>query len=407
MKGKSPRPKPKETYNRPVRRDDAIRLAAFMVSAAVFLPALPRDAAAQAMGMRKRRELIRKYQERRAEKEKKGNVEPAPEKDWLGAVSRGDLNVTISARGTVRAEDVFRLKSTIEGRIEEVPAKPLMWFPPSKNLAAVLNKELAALMDAKATTSSSVMTERWENVYQPTPIQCPQECFVLRAYAQQGRWVQPGALLFEAARKLRLVGRIPPGSGRFIEKNQIVTFWDLKNPKRKLQARIEDFILDIQGQKVESAGTFTVRLDSSRYLDPGTEWEGVIKTNARGNILRVPTEALIIVDNEAFLPVRVSTGVTTEEYTEITAGVRQNDQFLYIERGTDLKLLKHAPPPVVLAAPAAAQNCRVPETMDEEPQRPRRGGRKRPERRTREIEGFLEEEKTGESHDEFPSDLAP
>ena len=380
---------------------------AFLTSGLAFAHLLP--AHGQVSGHRKRRGAIKSYKK----KEKKSAPVKIPAdqsaqkegKDWFGTVTRGNMNVTIRTQGVVRAEDVFRLKSTIEGRVEEVYGKPMMWFSPKKNLATILNKELAAIMDSKATTPSSVMSDRWDSVYQTTPIECPDECFILRAYAQKKRWVEPGALLFEAARKLRMIGRIPPGYGRFIENGQIVTFWDVKNPRKKLQAKIEKFVLDIQGRKVESAGTFTMRMTRRIYLDPGTKWEGVIKTQAKRDILRVPTEALIIVDDQTFLPIRVSTGITTDDYTEITAGAAQNETFLYLEKAKDVQLLKHVPPPIVLESPDTGR--RIPETMNERKDSPRRR-RKRKAREIRAIDSFPEDETTTTNEgfqEEFPSDI--
>ncbi|MFH2204601.1 MAG: hypothetical protein ABIJ96_15915, partial [Elusimicrobiota bacterium] len=296
----------------------------------------PPPAAAQVTGHELRRGAIKSYPH---------SPTPAPpadapetaEKDYIGTVERGSIDLTIHTQGTVRAEKIFRMRSTIEGRVEDVFAKPRVWFPAHKELATVLSKELAAIIDAKSATPAAVMHDRWNGVYKPTPISCPFECYVLKTFARSKKWVEPGALLLEAAQKLRLIGRIPPGSGRFIDEDQILTFWDVKNPNKKLQAKVDDFILDIQGKKVQSAGTFTILLDSRNYLDPGTQWEGTIKPRAKKDVLRVPTSAIIVVDDQAYLPVRISTGITTGEYTEVTAGVASKDQFLFLEKATDIR----------------------------------------------------------------------
>jgi len=284
-----------------------------------------------------------------------------------------------------------------------------MWFAGRTELANVLNKEMAAMVDAKATTPAAILTQRWDGVYKPTPIRCPYECFVLKTYARTQKWVQPGALLIEAARKLRLVGRIPPGYARYISEGLILTFWDKNNPSKKLQAKIEKFVLDVQGRKTQSAGTFSILLNSKNYLNPGVRWEGVIKGRAKKNVLRVPTEALIIHDNKAYLPIRVSTGVTTHKYTEIRGGIQSRNTFLLIEKARpEVTLQKHAPPPIVLKAPKVSREKRrrrrIPRTMDQPYERrrsPRPG-------RTPVINAFPEEEtqeKDQTADDVFPSDI--
>lgn len=383
-----------------------------LIAASTWLT--PHDTFSQVSGHAMRRGAIKLKKNKRSRQASKKEIPSTPEDEkspaYLGRVSRGDIEVTIKTRGTVRAEEIFRLKSTIEGRVESVFAKPMMWFPANKQLADILNKELAAIVDAKATTPQAVMTDRWQGVYKPAPIACLTDCFVLKTFARNKRWVEPGALLIEAARKLRLIGRIPPGFGRFINEGQIITFWDVKNPKKKIQARIENFILDVQGQRVQSAGTFTVLLNQKHYLNPGTQWEGVIHSKARKNVLRVPTDALIIVDDQAYLPVRVSTGVTTNKYTEIESGVTLRETFLFIDKATDVELQRHEPPPILLqAAPQRrARTRRVRRVVE----RPRRNGE---QRQTPAVEFIIEqeeEEEIPEAFDEqvnelFPSDIQP
>ncbi|MFH2205067.1 MAG: hypothetical protein ABIJ96_18310, partial [Elusimicrobiota bacterium] len=80
------------------------------------------------------------------------------------------------------------------------------------------------------------------------------------------------------------------------------------------------------------------------------------------------------VDDQAYLPVRISTGITTGEYTEVTAGVASKDQFLFLEKATDIRLQKHEPPPVMLKAPPTPR-YRTPR---------RRAPRRREERRRQE-----------------------
>jgi hypothetical protein len=266
----------------------------------------------------------------------------------FGRVERGEMKVLIHTRGSVRAEEVFRLKSSIEGRIEDVHAKPKKWFPAGKRLAHVLNKEYAALMDAKSTTPSQIIEERWQRVYQPTPIRCDSWCFILKVYARKKNWVQPEAILIEGARKLRLVGRIRSGDGKWIEKGQLLTYWARSNPRKRQQVRIERFVLDTQGTDIESGGTFTALLNHRHYLNPGTEWEGVIEAEAKDKVLKVPTDSLIRIGDQVFLPVQVSTGITTHDYTEITAGVENNRLFLKVEEAKRGPLKAHTPPPATL-----------------------------------------------------------
>jgi hypothetical protein len=356
---------------------------------------------------------------------------PAPAQD-SGTVTRGPLTVHVKTNGTVRAEDVFRIRSTIEGRIERVRAKELRWAGPRDELGRMLTLELAAMMDARATTPSQTLEERWKRVYRPTKLFCPKRCFVTKVFAREGKVVKPNALLIEAAGKLRLVGRVRPGDAQWIREGQLVKYWPKSDPKKRIQGRVEKFVLDVQGETVEPGGTFTILLDPGHYLDPGTEWEGEITIVAKKNVLRVPTEALLHHKGEVFLPVRVSTGVTSYGTTEITAGIKERQHFLLLAPGEDSGVPRHSPagpPPEQFydreepaPAPSPRRRAKKKEKRKQEKRRPSRR-RRDPERRARprrreeaepvkirrikrqpgEIDVFPEEQEVDED-DRFPSD---
>lgn len=263
-------------------------------------------------------------------------------------LKRGSLNVTVRAQGTVVTEDVFRLRSTIEGRVEAVPASSHTWAHPSTDLAYLANEELAAMMDANATTPDQVLEARWQRVYKPTPVQCPDTCFILKAFARPKKWVKPDAVLFEAARKLRLTGRVRAGDTHRVKDGQIISFWDKDDPAHKHQGRVTRFRLDITGGKLRPGGSFSVYLDEDHYLLPGTLWEGEIAAAAKKGVLRVPTRALIQYKGEVFLPVRVSTGITTYEETEITAGASERTHVLILDPSRMGSVRRHEPEPAPL-----------------------------------------------------------
>lgn len=334
-------------------------------------------------------------------------------------VSRGTMKVVIKAQGTVRSEELFRLKSTIEGRVEEIRAKPLTWMPPHAPLAKLITKEFAAMMDAKASTPGQILEERWRVVYDPRPIRCPSDCFILKVFAREQKWVQPQSLLFEAARKLRLIGRVLPGDGHWIKSGQQLMFWDEKKPKRRYKAKVEHFVMDTQGELVSPGGTFTVLLDKSKYLDPGTKWKGEITVLVKKNVLRVPTKALIRYKGQVYLPVKISTGITTRELTEIEAGARERDDILILDATKIDALEVHKPEPKAAPEvkrkrrrrrrrrPAARRRYKVvrpggePVAIEElsEEAEPVRLRKRQPD----EIE--YEPERRGDLDDEFPSDM--
>jgi len=249
----------------------------------------------------------------------------------VSAVKRGELVVRVRVTGTVVPEDVFRLKSTIDGRVESVNTSSFTWKGADEPLAMLAHKELAAMLDAKGVVGQELLEDRWQRVYRPTPVRCPVTCFVLKVYARSRSWVKPQAVMFEAARKLKMVGRIRPEDAPLIRDGMELTFWAAKDPGRKLTGRVARFVLDVQGQNVDPGGSFALYMSPDRYFDPGTEWEGEIVPMKKGDVLIVPTQALIRHDGATYLPVRVSTGITTQDLTQITAGAEEKRDFLILD----------------------------------------------------------------------------
>lgn len=241
-------------------------------------------------------------------------------------VRRGDLRAQIRLTGTIEPVDVFRLKSTIEGRVEAVAASTNSWSDRGRPLGVLADKELAAILDARGNTGNAVLEERWQKIYKPAKILCPDLCFVLKSFIKPKQLVRPQAVLIEACKSLRLIGRVRPEEARWVSAGQAFSFWPVDDPSKKMTARIGRYEADPDGKRGEAGGFFSLDMNPQFYLNPGTKWEGLILSDIKKKALLVPTKALIRRDGEAYLPVRVSEGFSTDENTEIVDGVEEGRQ---------------------------------------------------------------------------------
>ncbi|MDD5301925.1 MAG: hypothetical protein PHS14_02365 [Elusimicrobia bacterium] len=246
-------------------------------------------------------------------------------------VKRGNLEIKVKVTGTVVADDIFRIKSTIEGRVESVLTSTYVWRGADQPLAFLAHKELAAMLDSKGSQNVDILEDRWQRVYRPTAARCPDTCFILKNFLKPKTWVKPESVMFEAAATLKLVGRVRPEDAPWIHDGQDLLFWPVKDPKRVLKGRVTKFLLDIQGEKVTPGATFTLIMSPDRFFDPGTEWEGQIIPLSKKDVLYVPTGALIREGGAVYLPVRVSTGVTTQGLTEISSGIEEKRDVLVLD----------------------------------------------------------------------------
>jgi hypothetical protein len=297
---------------------------------------------------------------------------PAVGAPAVDAVRRGDLEVRVKVSGTVVPADVYRLKSTIDGRIESVLASSYSWRGADQTLAFMAHKELAAILDSRGTQDKDILEDRWQRVYRPTPIRCPSTCFVLKVFAKAKTWVKPQTVMFEAARSLQLVARVRPEDSHWVRDGQPLTFWAVDNPAKKLSGRVTRFVLDVQGQKVDPGGTFTLELTPDRYFEPGTEWEGIVSAETRKNVLYVPTAALLSYKGNSYLPVRVSTGVTTSEFTELNSGAEDKRPVLVLDEADLKEAVRHRQEIDRAALERRAQELRGRAVPDDEADAPRR-----------------------------------
>lgn len=246
-------------------------------------------------------------------------------------VKRGNLEIKVKVTGTVVADDVFRIKATIEGRVESVLTSTYVWRGADQPLAFLAHKELAAMLDSKGTQNVDILEDRWQRVYRPTAARCPDTCFILKNFLRPKTWVKPESVMFEAAGSLKLVARVRPEDAAWIRDGQDLVFWPVNDPKRRLKGRVTKFILDIQGEKVTPGATFTLVMSPDRYFNPGTAWEGEIVPLSKKDVLYVPTDALVREGGNVYLPVRVSTGITTQGLTQITAGIEEKRDILVLD----------------------------------------------------------------------------
>ncbi|MBI4376998.1 MAG: HlyD family efflux transporter periplasmic adaptor subunit [Elusimicrobia bacterium] len=238
-------------------------------------------------------------------------------------VSRGELRIRVS--GTVLASDMILLKSAIEGRVEEVRASTFSWIPEGEALAMVVDQEMAAINDSQGGRALASNAERWKGVYQALEVKCPKDCFVLESHVRPKQWLKPGAVLFKAAQRLQLEARVGVEEAGWIKEGQRMVFWLLRNPRKRFETKVKEYRRQRQGLN-NNAGVLRVELPKSYPWPPDSDWEGFV--TIKDEALTVPTAALIKKGDAHYLPIKVKTGISTRESTEISSGAEEHQEIL-------------------------------------------------------------------------------
>jgi hypothetical protein len=291
-----------------------------------------------------------------------------------GIVRRGTIDQAVRVGGTVLPIGIFRIKSTIEGRAAKVWTSTGVWVGPDQNLGLLINKEFAALSDARESTDQDTLEDRWQTVYQPTRLRCPYACYILKTFARSDVWVKPRTVLFEAATHLRMTGWVRPEEAHLVRDGMTLQYWSLKDPKSRFSTKIVHYVRDVPGVKGTPGGTFTLDLvmGPDHFFAPGTQWAGIVVPNKKDGVLMVPTDALIRFGDDVYLPVKVSTGITTPDWTEISAGVEEKRSFLNLSDAQLQQTQRHKmESDLFIPAPSAEEAAPPPAEESPKPARDR------------------------------------
>ncbi len=228
-------------------------------------------------------------------------------------VDEHTLAVRIKASGTVAAANVFRLRSAGDGRIETVDVSSGQWAPGSSTLATMADTDMSALMDSRSTTPKSILKDRWRSVYQAAPIECRKDCFILKVYVSPQETVKAHAVLFEAARRLVMSGRIVGDASRFARDGQTLAFWPQGHPESRRTIELSGYKAPPEEETSSAAleGVFSRVMPETNWLAPDTSWEGTIVADSFQDPLAGPGGSLVCMGEEAFFAVSIPTGTMT------------------------------------------------------------------------------------------------
>lgn len=103
-------------------------------------------------------------------------------------VERGDLEVQVSATGTVKPYNRVEIKAPIPGRVEEVLVKEGDMVKKGQVLAQMSSTERAALLDAARARGPEAM-KRWEESYKMAPLLAPLDGTIIVRSVEPGQTV--------------------------------------------------------------------------------------------------------------------------------------------------------------------------------------------------------------------------
>ncbi len=260
-------------------------------------------------------------------------------------VTRGAIEITILANGTVQPRNRLEIKPPLAGRVEQVLVQEGQAVSKGQILAWMSSSERAALLDA-ARARGPEEVKRWEEFYKATPILSPIHGTVIK------RSVEPGQSFTSTDPVLVL-------SDRLIVQAQ-VDETDIAQVKPRQKARItldaypnelipaEVGAVAYEAKTVSNVTTYTVDVLPEKvpaFMRSGMTASVAFQVATKEDVVRVPSHALKARDGRAYVQVVTDSGARAEravqaglsdgKYTEIVEGLREGEKVLIAQLKAD------------------------------------------------------------------------
>jgi len=265
-------------------------------------------------------------------------------------VSRGDIEVKVTATGTVKPYNRVEIKPPIPGRVEEVLVQEGEQVKKGQVLAQMSSTERAALMDAARAQGAETM-KRWEEAYKMAPLLAPLDGTIIVRAVEPGQTVttaDPVVVLSDRLIAEALVDETDLALIALGQKTSIQldaypkeTFWgkvDHIMYESKLTNNVNVYAVDILPEQIPPAFrsgmtanlTFVVKEKQGVLLVPSeavVEWP---KDHPN------PQKAVFAVYKKAFggkpEPAPVKIGESDGRMTEIVAGLNEGAELLIVRK---------------------------------------------------------------------------
>ncbi|MFA4905279.1 MAG: efflux RND transporter periplasmic adaptor subunit [Candidatus Margulisiibacteriota bacterium] len=251
-------------------------------------------------------------------------------------VTRGNIQSSIPATGTVMPRNRLEIKPPIAGRIEQVLVVEGQRVQKGEILAWISSLERAALIDA-ARAGGEGEVKRWEEIYKPAPIVAPINGFIIQRNVEAGQTFTSNDTVLVMADQLIVKAQVDETDIGRIRIGQPVEIVLDAYPKDQIAGRVEH--IAYESTVINNVTIYTV--DVVPQLVPEFFRSGMSATvnfsqTQRENVLVAPIKAVKKRGKNSYVfkiktpggvpePVQVEAGLENTEHIEIISGLNEGD----------------------------------------------------------------------------------
>lgn len=262
--------------------------------------------------------------------------------------TRGDIAMTLKLNGSVNPRNLLEIKPQIAGRIESILVTEGQKVKKGEVLAWMSSTDRAALLDA-ALASGQDEVKKWEDVYKPTPIIAPLDGFIIDRNKEPGQTVSTSDNILVMADKLIIEANVDETDLRYISLGQRVEITLDAYPDKKFPGIIEH--IAYQSTVINNVTVYVVKIlpvNAPSYFRAGMSATMEAVSQKRHDVLMLPADSITYKDGTAYVTIRkgntentelrkITVGITSGKYTEITSGLAERDLVAVQQKTFDSK----------------------------------------------------------------------
>ncbi len=195
---------------------------------------------------------------------KKRFSKPARDQGYTVTVTRGSIEETVEATGSVAPLNRVEIKSPVSGRVEALLVDEGARVQPGQIIAWMSSTDRAAILDAARAQGPDAL-KRWEDTYKPTPIIASLPGVIILRNVVQGQTIDPSIVLFAMSDTLIAIAQVDESDIGRVKLGMPVRITLDSYPDRHVMGKVFDILYE--GKNVSNVIQYGVKIKVDKVPD--------------------------------------------------------------------------------------------------------------------------------------------
>jgi macrolide-specific efflux system membrane fusion protein len=250
--------------------------------------------------------------------------------------TRGDLAITVATIGTIKPQNRLEIKPPINGRVEKILVREGQEVKDGQVLALMSSTDRAALIDA-ARLKGEEEFKYWQQAYKETPLVAPIDGVVIVRDVEPGQTVSTSDAILVLSDRLIVEADVDETDIGELKVGQKAVITLDAYPKIRIDAVVDH--ISYESEVISNVTIYKVDIlprEIPTVFRSGMSANVEVIVKEAAGALLIPSEALIREQDKTYVWVKrpsegapkrreIATGLESEGFTEIKAGVSEGD----------------------------------------------------------------------------------